>query len=601
MSLLSTTSSNCFHDKNFIKNNSNPNQEISEDDNIFPKFIKINICKGISIFFSPDKSNISLTPILPSNRVDLLFKIYNLKKYNISKEKKQKKIESILSETNSNLNEIIQIKKFKKKGIKAKIIGENIQIIDKDIIKNCIINSKKNSFDSIIDIVNAISMKLFDSIVHFEYSKNKKINNNNNNDNTVTAKIKYGLGDYFFINSDPCANEKEAKLNVLKKFIIKYLPEKYSKLIINNISESIKRAEKTKEEKSKKYEKYLKAFGGDRNLLKNKRKIKEEEFNKRLPFYNMLDREKKNQDKNNLILSKINSIKNDNNIKEEIISLDDDDEMFFMNTEKIPINEILLGDLGIVDNHLRDFKYSPLKLYEMIRDSEKSRGVDFTMEYAQINDKKYCHKNEVTIISQKLGIKVQGYGKKKEEAENKCALTCLSIIFKKKFKTFYDLHTYFENKKGKYLDIILSEDNKENQENKKNIKIIKNSEFNIIKKNNEENAINNNEESGNNDIKTYINKDNNNDINNDYFNKDINNNINNYYPNNFFNDGNLSFSNNNISEINNSSGLSNNNSNTSKTLIEALSNKEDNNDENCSLNKGFKKIDDDFDSSLFYL
>ena len=279
--------------------------------------------------------------------------------------------------------------------------------------------------------------------------------------------------------------------------------------------------------------------------------------------------------------------------------------MFFMNTEKIPINEILLGDLGIVDNHLRDFKYSPLKLYEMIRDSEKSRGVDFTMEYAQINDKKYCHKNEVTIISQKLGIKVQGYGKKKEEAENKCALTCLSIIFKKKFKTFYDLHTYFENKKGKYLDIILSEDNKENQENKKNIKIIKNSEFNIIKKNNEENAINNNEESENNDIKTYINKDNNNDINNDYFNKDINNNINNdinnYYPNNFFNDGNLSFSNNNISEINNSSGLSNNNSNTSKTLIEALSNKEDNDDENCSLNKGFKKIDDDFDSSLFYL
>ena len=50
---------------------------------------------------------------------------------------------------------------------------------------------------------------------------------------------------------------------------------------------------------------------------------------------------------------------------------EEDEEIYFMNTENIPIDEILLGDLGIVDNHLKDFKYTPLKIFEMIRDSEK--------------------------------------------------------------------------------------------------------------------------------------------------------------------------------------------------------------------------------------
>ena len=165
-----------------------------------------------------------------------------------------------------------------------------------------------------------------------------------------------------------------------------------------------------------------------------KRKITQEEFSRRLPYFNMLDKDKKNK----------------NNNSKSVLFEDDDDEEYFMNTEELPINEILLGDLGIVDHHLKDFKYTPLKIFEMIRDSEKIRGVDFKIEYSQINDKNDCHNNEVTIFSQKLGIKVQGYGKSREEAENKCALNLLAVIFKNKFKTYCELHEYFENKNRRY-------------------------------------------------------------------------------------------------------------------------------------------------------
>jgi len=91
----------------------------------------------------------------------------------------------------------------------------------------------------------------------------------------------------------------------------------------------------------------------------------------------------------------------------------------------------------------------------MIKNSEKFRGYDFSMDYSQINNRNLFYKIEVTITSQKLGIKAQGFGNSRFEAENKCALNCLYMIFKNKFKTFDELHEYFKNKNGKYLDIIL--------------------------------------------------------------------------------------------------------------------------------------------------
>ena len=86
-----------------------------------------------------------------------------------------------------------------------------------------------------------------------------------------------------------------------------------------------------------------------------------------------------------------------------------------------------------------------------------------------MNDKNYWVNNESTIFSQKLGIKVKGFGKTKNEAVNKCAQKFLSIIFRNIFKTYFELHNYFENKKGNYLDIILKKENDENDKNKTNM------------------------------------------------------------------------------------------------------------------------------------
>ena len=83
----------------------------------------------------------------------------------------------------------------------------------------------------------------------------------------------------------------------------------------------------------------------------------------------------------------------------------------------------------------------------MIRDSEKMRGVDFVLENSQINDKNFSHNNEVTIFSQKMGIKVEGYRKSNEAAENKCALKLLKILFEKKLRTNCELHEYFIKKR----------------------------------------------------------------------------------------------------------------------------------------------------------
>ena len=124
------------------------------------------------------------------------------------------------------------------------------------------------------------------------------------------------------------------------------------------------------------------------------------------------------------------------------------------------MDKILLSDLNIIYERIKDFKYTPLKLFEMIKESEKFRGVDFNIQYSQINNKKYWYKCEVTIFSQKLGIKAQGYGNNREEAGNKCAIILLEILFQNKFKTFYELNDYFQNKNGRYLDILLLNENK---------------------------------------------------------------------------------------------------------------------------------------------
>ena len=245
-------------------------------------------------------------------------------------------------------------------------------------------------------------------MINFEYFKK-------DNSNLIFVGLK--IGKKFFSFSRPSLNGKFAKLNATIKFINKFLPEKCSIEIINNILKNMKKKELNEKENKK-------------GFLQNKREIShEQEYKGYKPYkYN-----------------KINIKYNNNNYLFQRYS----------NNQYIPVDKILLGDLRIVEEHLNDFKYTPMKMMEMIINTEKYRGFDFTLQYSQLNNKNYFYKIEISIYSQKLGIKVKGYGNSREEAENKCALNCLTAIFQNKFKTYYELHNYFENKNGKYLDIIL--------------------------------------------------------------------------------------------------------------------------------------------------
>jgi len=593
--------------------------------NIYRKNIKLNIGKNLNLYFDENMINASLSPIIPIHKIDFLFQLYNL---NISKETLSNKITKIIGEQN-----LKKEKTYILNGAKIKKFNNKINIVDEHFIKDCLILSKANK-DGAFIVADRIAKTLFGDLISYKYIANKE-----NNKKKVLAYLK--AKENFYIESDLVENDYEAKLNVNKKIITKYIPEEFSKEIINNINETIRREEKAKCEKKARYEKYLQEFGGDRTLLKNKRKITLEEFSKRLPYFNMLEKDKK--------------MKYINTEKSLVDEFENDDEEFFMNTEDLPINEILLGDLGIVDNHLKDFKYTPLKLFEMVRDSEKTRGVDFKIEYSQINDKNYCHNNEVTIFSQKLGIKVQGYGKSREEAENKCALNLLTTLFKSKFKTFYELHEYFENKNKRYLDIILY-----NDENEKNNTELNNDNYNDNNINSnkrkkvEEDTINTNINTNLNidnvinsqkqinhyhhfDINNYNDNDNDNendtdndnendnDIDNDNENENVNNISNNNslsesqesmdnYNNvndNINNNGNdLDFFNNNSNNNSHSNGLSiinnsysSNNSMTNNNIIEELTkNKKSrkSKDNNSSSNE-CKKDEELFDESMFYI
>ena len=263
----------------------------------------------------------------------------------------------------------------------------------------------------------------------------------------VVANLK--IDENISVKSDLFESEKNARNDVNKKIIIKYLPKRLVKEIMNNIIKNTNLEDRIKFDKKERYEKHLLEAGNDRKLLNKKRNLTIEEFSQRLPYYNMLQIKKKKLSKN------VN------------ISLDEENENFFVNTSGTPLNEILLGDPNIVDNHLRDFKYTPFKLFEMIRDSEKTRGVDLRIEFSSINDKNLSVKFLAVIISQKLGIKVEGYGNSKEEAGNKCSLNLLTILFKNTFRTYHLLHDYFEHKNKRYLDIILKTENEAENGKKK--------------------------------------------------------------------------------------------------------------------------------------
>ena len=541
-------------------NNKSTNDLTTDKDNfsINNKGLKIRIDNNLNLYFTPDKNFISLSPIIQMDKISLLFQLYKLGDF---REKIENKISKLLSKKNS--TEKKTKTKEKEKDLKIK------KIKDIKFINDCIVLSKSNTKDCAQNIVNKISSFLFNLKVSFRYFEKK-----GENSDLYYAKI--DAGKYFNLYSDLCKNKEEAKLNALTKFINKFIPEEYSKTIIKNVYESKQNAEMSKLNSKAKFEKLLEINGRDVKLLRKKRKLTLEEYNKRLPYFNMLNKDKDKKNSNYLIDQ-------------------DYDELYFINTENIPIDKILLGDPCIVDNHLQDFTYTPFKIFEMIRDTGNRIGIDFKIIPGSNNNTDFCHTNEATIISQKLGIKVKGFGNSKEEAENKCALNCLAVIFRNKFKTYYELHNYFIHKKGNYLDIILlGDENKDKEEENFKKKKIENS-FKVIDLINEEEEENDDSENKNNE------------------NEEINFENNNNENENFIDEG--------ISIINKSfsSNRSNSNSKFGEQLIDALSSNDnddiniDNDNNNSgsfdeysfSISKENENENDiekeDFDNSLFYM
>ena len=414
------------------------------------KLKKLKINNDINLFFVQDCSYVSLSPIIPTDKLDILFKLYNLPS---SKEELYIKMKNYISLQESKINKI-----YISNNVRVQKSHGNITIIDEQFNKNCVTLSKTSN-DAVQLIADKIAFILFNTKnIIYKYKKE--------NEKMIYAIATLKLEENIYFKSDFFENEKNARNNVNKKIIIKYLPKKIVKEIMTNIEKLMDEEDKIKCGKKERYERHLSEAGNDRKLLSIKRKLSVEEFSKRLPYFKMLPKDNKKKTinkKTELSKYKIKETKKKkiNNIN-NIIPLDEEKEE---NIKSTPLKEIKLGDPLIVDKHLRDFKYTPLKLFEMIRDSEKYRGVDLKLDYSNINDKNYSVKIEAVIISQKLGIKVEGYGNSKEEAGNRCSLNLLKVLFKKIFKTFYQVHDYFEHKNKRYLDIILKKGKNKDENN----------------------------------------------------------------------------------------------------------------------------------------
>ena len=78
---------------------------VNSEFNSEPKNV-ILLTENIKLFFSPDKNYISLCPIVPANKSDILFKLYNFEKLGINQEKIETKIKAFLGDKN-----IVKIKR----------------------------------------------------------------------------------------------------------------------------------------------------------------------------------------------------------------------------------------------------------------------------------------------------------------------------------------------------------------------------------------------------------------------------------------------------------------------------------------------------------
>ena len=394
---------------------------------------KINIGKNLNLFFDQKMENTSLSPIFPITELDTLLQLYKINK---GKEDIIDNIKKLLNKDDSK-----SFQTYIQNGIKILKENNQLKIIDEHFLKECLILSNANREGAYI-IANRISNALFGDSIYYNIKENEE------NKKCGIAFLKFK--DNIYVESDYFENDSDAEFDVNKKIIMKYLPKENSNEIINNFNKSLDKQQNIKNEKneSKKEDPKIasKRTNRSKKLLKKKRKKSKKNISKSPPSLNESNKEKKNKDSF------------DNNLIEE------EKEDHFLKPIGNSKNKLLLNDLNIVDKYLKDFKYTPIKLFKMVRDLEKKRGIDFKIKYC-MNENNDNINNEVIIISHKLGIKAQGIGKTKEEAGNKCALNLLSTIYGKRFKTYIELQNYLEHKSKKYLNGISKNENSEKNNN----------------------------------------------------------------------------------------------------------------------------------------
>ena len=109
----------------------------SEILNLYIKSPIIYLGEDINLFFDQNLSSISLSPILPISKIDILFQIYKL---NISKKDLMSKIKKILNGEDSK-----GAQTFYQNGKKVQTLHGQLKIVDEHFIKDCVILSKASS------------------------------------------------------------------------------------------------------------------------------------------------------------------------------------------------------------------------------------------------------------------------------------------------------------------------------------------------------------------------------------------------------------------------------------------------------------------------
>ena len=268
------------------------------------KLLKIN--KDINLYFVQDCSYVSLSPIIPTDKLDFLFKLYNLPS---SKEDLYNKMKNYITAQESKIDKVYFL---------------------------------NNSKDAMQLIADKIALILYNTkYIIYKYKKEKE--------KMIYALATLKLEENIFIKSDLDDNEKSARNNVNKKIIGKYLPKKIVKEIMINIETLLNKEDKIKCDKKERYERHLSEAGNDRKLLNLKRKLTVEEFSKRLPYFKMLPKDNKKKTVNkktelNKYKIKIKSPKkNKIKISDNIIQLNDDNDEEDEDIKSISLKDIKLG------------------------------------------------------------------------------------------------------------------------------------------------------------------------------------------------------------------------------------------------------------------